>query len=408
MEDWDGFGLAPQSMSARSLVVDPHPFVQRLLDLRTVHWDEPFTGVTTDGNVVRGLFPIRPTGISTNPLTEAALAFLAVLSAEQRERATFEMDAPEWRRWINVHMNHFRHGVMLEDLDAAGRQRGLDLLRAALSDHGFEMARNIMKVNEFVVDIGSTADCFGEWPYFVSLFGLPGGNEPWGFQFDGHHLNVNCVVVDDHVVITPQFMGSEPRHIKTGPLAGTTMFDDEEEGGIALIRALDSEQRAQAILRPSINREDLPQHLNDAFDGRVLAGAFMDNIRLPYEGVAASAMTDGQRVILSRIIAAYVDRAPRARAQLRMADVVNHLDETRFMWFGGTGDADPFYYRVHSPVILIEFDHHAGVVFDNVQPTRNHVHTLVRTPNGGDYGHSLLVQHHEHYDHSHGTHRARS
>jgi hypothetical protein len=78
---------------------------------------------------------------------------------------------------------------------------------------------------------------------------------------------------------------------------------------------------------------------------------------------------------------------------------VAHLDETWFSWYGGTGEESPFYYRVHSPVILIEFDHHPGVAFDNEVPTRNHVHTVVRTPHGGDYGADLLRQHHERFDH---------
>ena len=53
-----------------------------------------------------------------------------------------------------------------------------------------------------------------------------------------------------------------------------------------------------------------------------------------------------------------------------------------------------FYYRVHSPVILIEFDHQRGIAFDNDAPTRDHIHTVVRTPNGNDYGKDLLRQHH--------------
>ena len=70
----------------------------------------------------------------------------------------------------------------------------------------------------------------------------------------------------------------------------------------------------------------------------------------------------------------------------------------------GSATDGPFYYRVHSPVVLVEFDHHPGVVFDNNVPSRNHVHTVVRTPNGGDYGVDLLRQHHERYDHSRGGH----
>jgi hypothetical protein len=60
-----------------------------------------------------------------------------------------------------------------------------------------------------------------------------------------------------------------------------------------------------------------------------------------------------------------------------------------------------------SPVVLIEFDHHPGIVFDNTVPSPNHVHTIMRTPHGGDYGLDLLRQHHAQYDHTNGTHLPR-
>jgi hypothetical protein len=74
------------------------------------------------------------------------------------------------------------------------------------------------------------------------------------------------------------------------------------------------------------------------------------------------------------------------------------------MWMGGTGDQDVFYYRIHSPVVLIEFDHQPGIAFDSDEPTRAHIHTVIRTPNGNDYGKDYLRQHHERYDHVNGQH----
>jgi hypothetical protein len=74
---------------------------------------------------------------------------------------------------------------------------------------------------------------------------------------------------------------------------------------------------------------------------------------------------------------------------------------------GGTGPDDVFYYRVHSPVTLIEFDHQPGIAFESAEPTRNHVHTVVRTPNGNDYGMDLLRQHHAMFEHVHGEHVVR-
>ena len=80
-----------------------------------------------------------------------------------------------------------------------------------------------------------------------------------------------------------------------------------------------------------------------------------------------------------------------------MAEIGAHLDETYFAWIGTAEDDAVFYYRIHSPVILIEFDHQnpVGTLQKNARgvPTRDHIHTVVRTPNGNDYGKDLLAQH---------------
>jgi hypothetical protein len=57
-------------------------------------------------------------------------------------------------------------------------------------------------------------------------------------------------------------------------------------------------------------------------------------------------------------------------------------------------------------VIYIEFDHQGPTALDGPRDTatRNHVHSVVRTPNGNDYGKDLLRQHYAAYadDPSHG------
>ncbi len=82
-----------------------------------------------------------------------------------------------------------------------------------------------------------------------------------------------------------------------------------------------------------------------------------------------------------------------------MKEVERHLADTRFAWIGGTEAESVFYYRIHSPVVLIEFDHQrpanlSRLASDPRQPTRQHIHAVVRTPNGNDYGKDLLRQHH--------------
>jgi hypothetical protein len=407
MAHWTEFGVRHlPPMSTRTKVTDAPPFIQALVDERAAALDHPLVGISSDGLIRPGLFTLSPTGVSTKPITEAAQAFLGALNAEQRQRAQFPLQADEWRMWINVHMNFFRHGVMLEDLPPATRELGLNLLRTTLSARGFTQARDIMGINELLAQVSGSPDEYGEWPYFVSIFGEPGSG-PWGWQIDGHHLDVNCMVIGDQLALTPTFMGSEPCHVYEGPLAGTEVFVAEERAGLDLIRSLDQAQAARATLLPSIHPIDLPPELQHPFDGRMVAGAFRDNATIGYEGVPATALGDPQRRLLRSLVSTYVGWTRDGHAEVKMSEVDAHFDEMWFAWMGATGDEGPFYYRVHSPVVLIEFDHHPGVVFDNEVPSRNHVHTVIRTPNGGDYGIDLLRQHHDRYDHSQGRHEPR-
>jgi hypothetical protein len=137
MEYWTQFGLRQlPSWSARR-PADFAPEMRARIDERTMSLREPFRGLTTEGVARPGLFPLRATGVSTAPITEAAVAFVDALSAEHRRRAVFSLDADERRKWMNAHFFVFRHGVMLEDLPPATRRLGLDLVQASLSARGF-------------------------------------------------------------------------------------------------------------------------------------------------------------------------------------------------------------------------------------------------------------------------------
>jgi hypothetical protein len=80
---------------------------------------------------------------------------------------------------------------------------------------------------------------------------------------------------------------------------------------------------------------------------------------------------------------------PEASALRARSGLKSHFSETFFCWIGAYGTNDPFYYQVQSPVIIFEFDHHSGVFLSNKEPAKFHIHTIVRTPNAGDYGCAL-------------------
>jgi hypothetical protein len=103
--------------------------------------------------------------------------------------------------------------------------------------------------------------------------------------------------------------------------------------------------------------------------------------------------------LLHSLIELYTSRIRPGHAEIEFETAKKYLRETKFAWAGPCDDASPFYYRVQSPVIVIEFDHQSGIAFDNKEPTRHHIHTLVRTPNGNDYGRDLLRQHYLKFNH---------
>ena len=85
------------------------------------------------------------------------------------------------------------------------------------------------------------------------------------------------------------------------------------------------------------------------------------------------------------------DQRPGPRAA-RLREIRERLPETWFSWIGGHRPGDVFYYRVQSPVIIAELDHHCGVFLDYDTPQPFHIHTVLRTPHGNDYGRAWVRQ----------------
>jgi hypothetical protein len=357
----------------------------------------PLVGVTTGGQPLPDLFPIERTGVSTRPITEAASAFLTSLPDDVRGVTQKPIDAAEWRTWSNISPFVMRHGVLLDDLNGARRELALGVVQASLSAAGFETARNVMRLNETIGELTGAWLEYGEFVYFLTIFGEPSVDEPWGWQLDGHHCNLHCLVLKDQLVLTPAFLGSEPVYAESGRHTGTRVFELEESRGLELIRALSPTQQARAMPGGPTDLTDLPPG-RERSHNHIRGGAQQDNLQLAYEGIRFDHLDADQQRKLVELVQVYTGRIRPGHAEVKLEEVKRHLDQTWFAWYGGTADDSVFYYRVHSPVVLIEFDHQSGVVFDNDTPARIHIHTVVRTPNGNDYGKDLLRQH---YAHSH-------
>ena len=347
---------------------------------------EPFRGVATSAGIVRGLFPIVETGVSTVPVRAAAANFLATLDSGELSRAQFAIDDLEWRNWSNVDVGIFaRHGISLEEMTAPQKTAAWDLLRVALSTEGLGETQRIMRTEQALLEINGEPIRYGEEKYYLTFMGIPSASEPWGFQLDGHHLVINYFVLGDQIVMTPAFYGGEPVLTETGKYAGNEIMQEQQDLGLALMQSLDSSQQASAIIKKNKTGND-----NQAEANR-------DNLTLEFEGIVGSDLNSAQKLRLLGIIRSFIGKLRDPHAQVTMDEIGQHIDETYFAWIGAAEDDSVFYYRIHSPVILIEFDHEnpVGTRQKNTPgtPTRDHIHTVVRTPNGNDYGKDLLAQH---------------
>jgi Protein of unknown function (DUF3500) len=349
---------------------------------------EPFMGISTDGTIIPGLFGIQKTGVSTQSIREAAAAFLGSLSAEQRAKTLFPVDTDQWRKWSNIHPTLMRHGTPLFEMNDTQRNHAFALVRESLSEEGFEEALNIMHLNETVLEMTGRLSEYGEDLYWLSIMGKPSGTEPWGWQWDGHHLNINYFVLGDQVVVTPTFLGAEPVHAASGKYAGLRIFKDDEDRGLALIRAVSQAQRAKTIIAPETAGENF-------------ITAFRDNLVLDNAGIRYDELSNPQHDLLLGLVEYHVGRIRSGHAEVKLEEVKRHLNDTYFCWMGGIEEDSVFYYRVQSPVIIVEFDHQRGIAFrEHAKPYRDHIHVIVRTPNGNDYGKDLLRQHYQYAHHA--------
>ena len=383
------------AVSAAAQPPEPEVFRQRSMQWSNTMNErglaEPFRGITTDGNVQPGLFEIRSTGISTAPVSAAADAFLATLNADQRQRISFGIEDDEWRKWANQHI-YYRDGIYFEEMTAEQREAALGLLGESLSARGLTLSQDIMHLNTTLGELnGDNFVEYGEGKYWLTIMGTPSTTEPWGWQLDGHHLNLNYFVLGDQVVMTPAFWGSEPAVATTGRHAGTAIMEDEQRYGLAMINGLTESQRASAILETRKTGNNL------------LTQAFSDNVVLDYAGIRVSELTPAQKQQLMRLVGIYIGNMRESHQGVRMAEIEQHLDDTWFAWIGETEADSVFYYRIQSPVVLIEFDHETPVglthLYERGVPYKEHIHSIVRTPNGNDYGKDLLRQHYQSHPH---------
>lgn len=275
----------------------------------------------------------------------------------------------------------YRKGVPIRDMTPAQRAAAAALMRSTLSVPGVAKAEAIMALEAVLAEVeGSSLDYRDPEKYFISVFGAP-GRHPWGWRLEGHHLSVNVTVAAPGAVsLTPVFLGSNPAEIPGGPRKGERVQRDEYALALRLAESLDAGQRDRVLLR-------------DRSLGNVVAGPGRgDRLKTP-QGLPVASLTADQQVILMQLVAAYVGLARDEIGRPYMDLVRAGWADTRLAWAGPMAEGRAFYYRIHGPRLLIEFD--------NSQNAANHIHSLWRDP-ANDFGRDDLHRHYKGAPEAHG------
>ncbi len=308
-------------------------------------------------------------------MIDAADAFLQALSADQRSKAQLDFfDEAERKNWHYVPRD--RQGLSIREMDEHQRSLAQRLVASGVSEHGYDKIQTIISLEEVLAHIEGAGRRFPRDPqlYYVSIFGSPGSDVPWGWRFEGHHVSLNYTLIDGVLVgPTPLFFGSNPAQVRHGEREGLRALKEEEDLGRQLLHELDGTQRAQAIIATDAPADILTTNVPHVGD------------EVHAEGLAGADMSESQRQVLRALVEVYVGRLPEACAKEALARVEEAgWGAAHFAWAGSEEVGGPHYYRVQGAIYLAEYD--------NTQNDANHIHAVWRDLER-DFGEDALRRH---------------
>ncbi|HEX8198919.1 MAG TPA: DUF3500 domain-containing protein [Isosphaeraceae bacterium] len=332
--------------------------------------------------------PSLPAAPNAAAVVDAANAFLASLSDEQRAVAQIALTPRLAARWTNFPGgSNLRNGVFFRELTAEQVAAALKVARLALSEEGFTRFQEVRAADDAFAKggggrgpggrgpggrgpggpggpggsppkgaggpggpggvgksgrgPGGPGGNFGSANYMIAFLGKPSQTTPWLLQLGGHHLAFNIYYKGTTSAATPYHVGVQPN----------TWTDPDGKKHAPLAPMRDAMHDLVNSLAPDQSkRARLDARFNDVYVGPGRDGQFPARS----EGVPVSELSDESKNLVKGAIAAWTGDSAQGAEYRTLYDA--ELDRTKVAYSGSTAvDDRGDYVRIDGPHVWIEF-----------------------------------------------------
>src|SRR6478736_3589785 len=257
-------------------------------------------------------------------IASSATALLNSLDSKQKAKAQYVFDDNERFNWHFVPRS--RNGIALRDLSSSQYQQVMTLLNASLSEQGYTKATGIVALENILRELESrdANDTYRDpLNYYVTIFGTPSKDKPWGWRFEGHHVSVNFASDKNELVSsTPSFFGSNPGIVPRGAQKGKELLKLETDLGFELCNTLSPDQKKKAIF----SNKALPE---------IIMSDRLKAERIEPLGISYKEMNATQQQTFIRLLEVYVHNYQLGFADQLMSKIKKAgLDNLSFAWAG--------------------------------------------------------------------------
>jgi hypothetical protein len=300
-------------------------------------------------------------------LAQTADELIASCEKQKNIPLTYSFKDPSRESWHFFPNWSGRTGVPLYRLSKDQRFLVKKMVELILSEGGYLEYENLRLIHGIRKDLNAPDNPMHR--YSISIFGKPSTESTWGWRLEGHHLSLNCTLVDGQTFsITPSFWGSSPVRVTSGKYTGMELFKQEQELSLKLVNSLSDSQKRKSEMGSGNGPEAVSRVSREEYEN------------LP--GIRFLELSESQQKMLEQIVLLFAEKyRPAIVEQINNRKKIFDPSSLKFSYvFSSRGYIS--YFCIITSEYLIEFDNQGG----------NHIHAAWRDFDG-DFGRDLIGEH---------------